>query len=176
LKVIKKHNTEYEDAEMISECLSKHFVLRCLDKRARQEISKEMTLCSIEQGAEVYKQGLSGSYFYIVKDGTLEYYRDNIKKYDVNRGESIGELALIHSAPRDGTLKAKTKTLVWCLERKNFKKIVDVINKMNHEENKQFLSSIRMLSAVDTELKSILANNLLKQHYAAGQTIFNSKF
>jgi CRP-like cAMP-binding protein len=161
---------------MISECLAKHFVLRCLDKRARQEIIKEMTLCNIDQGQEVYKQGLPGSYFYIIKEGTLEYYRDNIKKYEVNRGESIGELALIHSAPRDGTLKAKTKTVVWCLERKNFRKIMDVINKMNYEENKQFISSIKMLSAVDSELKSILSSNLLKQYYAAGQIIFNSKF
>ena len=161
---------------MISECLAKHFLMRILDKRARQEIIKEMTLCSIDQNMEVYKQGLPGSYFYIVKDGVLEYYRDNNKKYEVKRGESIGELALIHSSPRDGTLKAKTKVMVWCLERKNFRKILDVINKMNYEENKQFISSIRMFSAIDSELKSILSSNLLKQFYSAGQIIFNSKF
>ena len=45
------------------------------------------------------------------------------------------------------------------MERKNFRKIVDVINKMNYEENKNFISSVRMLSSIDSELKSILSQN-----------------
>lgn len=176
LKVIKKHNTELEDAEMINDVLQKHFFMRILDKRARQEIIKEMALCSIEQGAEVFKQGLTGSYFYIVKEGTLQLFIDDKYLKDIARGESIGELALIHSTQRSGTVIAKSSSLVWCLERKNFRKIVNVINKMNYEENKNFISSIRMLSAIDSELKSILSSNLLKQFFEAGKYIFRGKY
>lgn len=172
LKVIKKHNTELDDLEMISDCLSKHFFMRILDKRARQEIIKEMTLCSIDENVEVYKQGAPGKYFYILKEGTLIHSIDNIQDREYHRGESLGELALIHSSPRTGTLLAKTKCLVWCLERKNFRKIVDVINKMNYEENKNFISSIRMLSSIDNELKSILSSNLLNQFFEKGACIF----
>lgn len=161
---------------MISEVLAKHFFMRILDKRARAEIVREMTLCSIDEGVEVFKQGLNGSYFYIVKEGILQKFVDGKFKHEVKRAESIGELALIHSSPRDGTLKAKTSAMVWCLERKNFRKIVDVINKMNYEENKNFIGSIRMLSAIDTELKAILSSNLLKQYYDAGTTIFQGKY
>lgn len=175
MKVIKKHNTELEDGDLIGEVLSTHFFMRILDKRARQEIIKEMTLCSIDEGIEVFKQGLPGSYFYIVKEGTLQLYIDDKYIKDINRGESIGELALIHSSPRSGTLKAKTKVFVWCLERKNFRKIVDVINKLNYEENKNFIGSIRMLSSIDPELKSILSNNLLKQYFEAGKYIFRGR-
>jgi CRP-like cAMP-binding protein len=175
LKVIKKHNSELEDGDLIGEVLSTHFFMRILDKRARQEIIKEMTLCSIDEGTEVFKQGLPGSYFYIVKEGTLQLYIDDKYIKDIVRGESIGELALIHSAPRSGTLKSKTKVFVWCLERKNFRKIVDVINKLNYEENKNFIGSIRMLSSIDPELKSILSNNLLKQFFEAGKYVFRGK-
>lgn len=172
LKMIKKHNTEYEDKDMINEVISKHFFMRILDKRARQEIIKEMSLCSIDEGVEVFKQGLNGNYFYILKEGTMQLLIDGEFKKDILRGESVGELALIHSTPRSGTLMSKTPCLVWCLERKNFRKIVDVINKLNYEENKQFISSIRMLSAIDSELKSILSSNLLKQFFEAGKYIF----
>lgn len=150
--------------------------MRILDKRARQEIIKEMALCSIEEGSVVFKQGQSGSYFYIVKEGTLQLFIDDKHLKDLTRGESVGELALIHSTERSGTVTAKTATLVWCLERKNFRKIVDVINKMNYEENKNFISSIRMLSAIDSELKSILSSNLLKQFFEAGKYVFRGKF
>ena len=146
--------------------------MRILDKRARQEIIKEMTLCSIEADSEVFTQGKPGSYFYIIKDGILQVYVDNKYVKDIKKGESIGELALVHSTNRSATVVAKTPALVWCLERKNFRKIVDVINKMNYEENKHFISSVRMLSSIDTELKAILASNLLKQYYEAGHYIF----
>lgn len=172
LKVIKKHNTEFEDNELINDVLSKHFFMRILDKRARQEITKEMSLCSIEAGVEVFKQGKSGSYFYIVKDGILQLHIDDKFIKEVSRGESIGELALIHSTPRSGTVIAKTNCLVWTLERKNFRKVVDVINKINYEENKNFINSVRMLTAIDPELKSILSGNLLKQYFEAGKYVF----
>ena len=90
----------------------------------------------------------------------------------LERGESFGELALIHSTERSGTVIAKQLSQVWCLERRNFRKIVELINKMNYDENKLFLSSIKMLTAMDNELKTILANHLLKQYFKAGDVIF----
>jgi len=175
LKIVKKHNTELDDHDMISDVLAKHFFMRILDKRARKEIIREMTLCSVDEGVELYKQGAHGSYFYIVKEGTLQSIVNEKVTGTFTRGESIGESALIHSIPRTETLKAKEKVMVWCMERKNFRKIVDVINKMNYEENKNFISSIRMLSAIDAELKAILSSNLLKQYYEANKVIFKGK-
>ncbi len=35
LKLIKKHNKDLEDKEMIDSCLQKHFFLKALDKTAR---------------------------------------------------------------------------------------------------------------------------------------------
>ena len=149
--------------------------MRIFDKRARNEIVKEMSLCSIEQGSTVFKQGLHGSYFYIIKEGKLDLYIDDKYVKTIGSGESIGELALMHSTERSGTVVASSKVLVWCLERRNFRKIVDVINRMNYEENKQFLSSVKMLNAIDSELKTIMAHHLLKQYYESGKFIFRGK-
>jgi len=176
LKILQKHNSELEDKDLISEVLSKHFFMRILDKRARQEIIKEMTLCQIDENVTVFTQGTPGSYFYIVKEGSLQLYIDDKYIRDISQWESIGELALIHNTNRSGTLKSKSIAKVWVLERKNFRKIVDVINKMNFEENKAFIGSVRMLTAIDSELRTILSNSLLKQYFEAGKYIFRGRF
>jgi Cyclic nucleotide-binding domain len=176
LKILQKHNSELEDKDKISEVLSKHFFMRILDKRARQEIIKEMTLCQIDENVTVFTQGTPGSYFYIVKEGSLQLYIDDKYIKDIHLWESIGELALIHNTNRSGTLKSKSPAKVWVLERKNFRKIVDVINKMNYEENKAFISSVRMLNAIDSELRTILSSHLLKQYFEAGKYIFKGIF
>ena len=165
LTIKKRNNHDFEDKELINSCLVKHFFMRCLDKDARNEITKEMTLCSVDANTFVFKQGAMGNFFYIVKEGELELYLNNVFTKIIVPGESFGELALLHGAPRSGSVKTKTKALVWCLERRNFRKIMDHINLINFEENMRFISSIPILSNIDQDLKSVLASNLLKEYY-----------
>ena len=44
LKLINKHNKEMKDSTLIDECLISHCLLRALEKQARQEIIKEVSL------------------------------------------------------------------------------------------------------------------------------------
>jgi cAMP-dependent protein kinase regulator len=39
-------------------------------------------------------------------------------------GDAFGELALLYNAPRAATIKAKTKCLLWVLDRSTFNYIV----------------------------------------------------
>ena len=104
-----------------------------------------MSLCTVDAGTIVFKQGSIGTFFYILKDGSLDLFiNDNLIK-TIKAGESFGELALLHRSPRSGTIKAVQFCEFWVLERKNFRKIVDFINEMNFEENKKFVQSIPIL-------------------------------
>jgi hypothetical protein len=165
LNIKKRNNHDFEDRELINSCLMKHFFMRSLDKDARTEIIKEMTLCEIEANIEVFKQGSMGNFFYMVKEGDLDLYLNDVYTKTIVSGESFGELALLHGAPRSGTIKTKTKSLLWCLERRNFRKIMDHINLINYEENFSFISSIPILANIDNDLKSVLASNLLKEYF-----------
>jgi cGMP-dependent protein kinase len=171
LQIVNKNNYEFNDYDMINNCLIKHFFMRSLDKEARKEIIKEMTLCKVEKGQIIFKQGSIGNFFYIVKEGESKLFiNDNYIK-SFYQGESFGELALLHNAVRSGSVIAKDESYLYCLERRNFRKIVDHIKLLNYEENKKFINSTGILSGLDTDLKLSLANNLIKEHYESGMFV-----
>jgi len=112
----------------------------------RNEIIKEMSLYSIDQHSVLFQQDSCGNFFYIVKEGEFSLYLNNKKIKVFKIGDSFGELALLHNAPRSGTVRADTFGKLWCMERKNFKKIIDHINTLNHQENKKYIAQIPFLS------------------------------
>ena len=171
LTFIQKNNKEANDSELIEQCLSKHFFMRSLEHKNRIEIVKEMSLCSIPANTLIFKQGGIGTYFYILKQGTVEFTNNvgDTKLYKV--GDSFGELALLHSAPRSHNAKAVNDCLVWVLRGNNFKKIVAHITRLNYEECKSFVESVPILSVVDHTQKSLLCSSLYKENFEEGQYI-----
>ena len=169
LTVIKKHNKSAENEELIEQCLLKHFFMRGLERQARIEIVKEMSLVSIKENTIVFKQGGKGAYFYILKHGSINMYSSNNNTSRIiTVGESFGELALLHGAPRSHTAKTITECQLWVLERRNFKKIVDHITKLNFQENKLFIESVPILANIDEGHKSILISSLYKESFDEG--------
>ena len=57
MKLLNKHNKECKDSGLIDECLINHCFLRSLEKQARQEIIKEMSLFFVKSNVEIFKQG-----------------------------------------------------------------------------------------------------------------------
>jgi cGMP-dependent protein kinase len=171
LKIKKKNNYEFVDFDIIDSCLLGHFFMRTLEKEARVENIKEMSLGEIEANQIVFKQGGIGNFFYIVKEGELDLFINDRFTKSFSKGESFGELALLHGAPRSGTVKSKTKCLLWFLERRNFRKIMDHINQLNFEENIKFINSIPILTNMENDLKAVLASNCIKTYYEAGKYI-----
>jgi CRP-like cAMP-binding protein len=175
LNIKKKNNNDFQDADLIDNCLMKHFFMRSLDKDARTEIIKEMSLCQVDANVDVFKQGSMGNFFYIIKEGDLDLYINDTLTKTIRKGESFGELALLHGAPRSGTVRTKMTSLLWCLERRNFRKVMDHINLINYEENIKFITSIPILTNIDNDLKSVLASNMMKEFFEAGKYIVRGK-
>ncbi len=171
LTIKMKHNRLCEDKELIDNCIIKHFFMRTLEKGARLEIIKEMSYATVPSNTIIFQQGTPGNFFYILKVGTVELYIDGNKIKTFSVGESFGELALLHGAPRSGTVKAITECGLWVLERKNFRKIVDHITKMNFEENKTFIQSVPILNSIEHYQQAILCVSLIKETFEEGKYI-----
>ena len=169
--IIKMHNKERNDENLINDCLMSHFFMQYLNEQARNAIIEEMSLIQVDKNNYIFKQGAIGNYFYILKSGTAHLIIDNKLIKILRIGESFGELALLHDAPRSGSIKAISDCLLYILERKNFRKIVEHITKINYEENLKFLESVSILSHLEQYQKTILSNNLVKEEFKEGRRI-----
>ena len=145
--------------------------MKTLDSQARLEIIKKMSLAYVPKDTIIFKQGNSGSYFYIIKEGSVNLVINDKQVKTLSIGESFGELALLHVAPRSGTVISNEDCYLWVLERKNFRKIVEYITKINFEENKTFIQSIPSLANMDHYLQTILCVSLIKEVFNAGKHI-----
>ena len=124
-KIIKKNNKNLLDSELIEKCISEHFFIYNLEKKARIQIIKEMSLIYIPSNTIIFKQGTLGKYFYILKSGEIEYYVDNSKIDVINKpGESFGVLSLLNNCPRTITTKTLKDSYIWRLDKKTFKALI----------------------------------------------------
>ena len=170
-KLIKIDNKERTDEKLINDCLLSHFFMQYLNKQARITIIEEMSLIQVDKNNYIIKQGDIGNYFYILQSGLAQLLVNNKKVRILRSGESFGELALLHDAPRSGSIKAITDCLLWTLERKNFRKIVEHITKINYEENLKFIESVSILSHMEQYQKTILSTNIVKEEFPKGRII-----
>ena len=63
-----------------------------------------LSLAYVPKDTIIFKQGNSGSYFYIIKEGSVNLVINDKQVKTLSIGESFGELALLHVAPRSGTV------------------------------------------------------------------------
>lgn len=89
LKLLNKHNKEMKDSTLIDECLISHCFLRALEKQARQEIIKEVSLYSIKSNVEIYKQGEPAGCFYILRQGACDIIVNGEKKEKYKKGITL---------------------------------------------------------------------------------------
>jgi len=171
LKILKKSNPSLEDQHMIEKCLLKNLFMRNLDKQARLEVTKQMSYSFVTKNTVIFEQGSMGIYFYIVKEGKVHLFIDQVFKKGLSTGDSFGDLALLYGAPRSGTVKAAEDTYMWCLERKKFKHIVDFIMKKNFEESKAFIKSIPMFMHMDINFITRLSMAMISVVYDPGMDI-----
>lgn len=172
LNLIRAKNENLEDLTLLENAISSNFFLKSLSKESMIEIIRKMELYWVNEDDVLFREGTTGNYFYIIQEGMVELsIKDKVIK-TLSRGESFGELALLHDAMRSGTIKALKKCFFYCIERKNFRNIIKEINNLNYEENKNFLQSISILNSLVNDQKNILISNLNKENYEESKCIF----
>lgn len=170
LKIVKEKNRDFEDMDLIDPCLSRHFFIGNIESKSRREIIKEMSLASVPANTLIFKQTDIGKYFYVIKTGEVLIENNSFSK-KLGPGESFGELALLHESARSANCKSTKDCLFYVLERRIFRKIIEHMNFISYETNKKFIESIHILSKIETDQKSILCSNLLRQIFREGDYI-----
>lgn len=140
---------------------------------SRLMIVKGMSLVSIDANETLFKQGSVGSFFFIVKSGSLSLSIDDKFITKFGPSDSFGELALMHSDTRSGTVTSLEESFMWCLSSNNFRKLIDRVNKKNFEENRKFVEKIPILSICDDDTKNEICSKILKMTFEKGEYILH---
>ena len=173
LKLLNKHNKEMKDSTLIDECLISHCFLRALEKQARQEIIKEVSLYSIKSNVEIYKQGEPAGCFYILRQGACDIIVNGEKKGDIQKGNYFGDKELLYGTHRQCTVKTTTDCYVWMMEKKNFKKVVEHILHITFEDNNVNMGKLSLFSIASHDQKIKLTNNVYRETHLEKRVIYD---
>ena len=173
MKLISKHNKEMKDSNLIEECLISHSFLRALEKQARQEIIKEVSLYFVKANDEIYKQGDIPGCFYILKSGTCDVIVHGEKKEILQKGNIFGDSDLLYGTDRECTVKASTDCYVWVMEKKNFKKVIDHMLHITFEDNNTNAGRIPLFSTISQDQRIKLINNAYRETYLENHLIYD---
>jgi signal transduction histidine kinase len=83
----------------------------------------------LSAGEELFAQGSPGDKAYIIKEGELEILRESEGRKVLlavrKAGEVIGEMSLLHEAPRMATVRARTDSLLFALSQEHFDELLN---------------------------------------------------
>ena len=172
MKILNKHNKEGKDSSLIDECLITHCFLRALERQARQEIIKEMSLYFVKANVEIFKQGQPPGCFYILKSGTCDIIINNEKKDSLQKGAYFGDTALLYGTSREYTLRTSTDCYLWAMDKKNFKKVIEHILHITYEDNNSNIGKLPIFGIASHDQKIRLANNIYRETHLENKIIY----
>lgn len=86
-------------------------------------------------------------------------------------GTSFGELALMHGHPRAATVQAIEPSTVWALDRITFRTIILKAAHRRRTMYEHFLSNVPLLSSLEPEERSKIADALVSKVYPDGEAV-----
>ena len=172
MKLITKHNKEHKDADLIENCLIDHSFLRSLEKQARQEVIKQVSSYSVKSNVEIFKQGNEPGCFYILAQGTCEKIVNGQKTELIEKGQYFGDTALLYGTNREYTVRTSDNCIVWCMEKKNFRKVIEHILHVKFEENKNNVNNMPLFAVINNEQKNKVIGNIYRETHLANKPIY----
>lgn len=130
-----------QETEYIRQNVLSHFLFRDLPEDSITKMIESMNYYILDINQYIFYQGDSGYNFFIVASGNVEIIVDGRSVKTLGRGESFGELALLHDSNRRASAKTISKVRLWGLGRGTFKLLLKRNNNAKFKENLEFISS-----------------------------------
>jgi len=124
----------------IADAIKTSVMFKNVTEDQRELIYGVMEPIPVKKGEWVIKQGTVGDRFYIIDEGTFEVRIVGEGEVDDGTGGALihvyegsvskhlhpcfGELALMYSAPRSASIKARSDGMVWALHRSAFRQVL----------------------------------------------------
>ena len=85
-----------------------------------EQLARALERAQFPAGAAIVRAGEPGERFYILESGEVDVERDGWAESTLHPGDHFGEIALLRSVPRTATVRARTDTVAYTLDREPF--------------------------------------------------------
>ena len=144
-----------DQIERIKDKCMQSFIFNSLEDKELKTVIDSFEEKRYKAGQNVITQGEEGDVLYLVDSGELDCEKvfkagdppTYLKTY--KPGESFGELALLYNAPRAATIRAKTDSTCWALDRECFNNIVKDAAMKKREKYENTLKKVEILKSID---------------------------
>ena len=168
--------TEEQKKRIMDKCMQS-FLFNSLDDKELKTVIDSFEEKKYKSGQNVITQGEEGDVLYLVDSGELDCEKvfkagDNptyLKTY--YPGESFGELALLYNAPRAATIRAKTDSTCWALDRECFNNIVKDAAIKKRQKYENTLKKVEILKSIDPYELGQICDALKMKIFKKGETI-----
>ena len=175
-----KPNTEVKSSEALEEIRQKCenlFLFNNLSENELNILIDAFKTEKIDEGETIFSQGENANKLYILESGELDCWK-TFKKGDpetyiksYKKGESFGELALLYNYKRNYTIKAKTDAVLFSLDRKTYKNVIQG-KEINLRENyKAALKKVDILQNLTPNEFGKICDIMIVKEFKAGEEI-----
>ena len=154
------------------------FLFRLLDDAHFVKMINAMCRLESAAGDILMKQGVEGSTFYVVFEGECDVLvrsqeGEERRVITCKRGDSFGEIGLMHPAPAVATVRAKTDALLYTIDRKTFKAINAANLQEVYAKQLAYLNRVAIFDVLtpDEKARLLLAGCLYEEVYEDGMDI-----
>lgn len=125
------HTAPAEEVEMHT-CLNmmqRMYLFQDLTARELQKIQKISYVLDCPANRILIKEGATSDLLYMILEGQVAVYRDQVHLATLSRGEHFGEMALLNKFPRSATVMSTRDCSLLVIEREKF------FNLINNDES-----------------------------------------
>mmetsp|Transcript_29546 Transcript_29546/g.84983 ORF Transcript_29546/g.84983 Transcript_29546/m.84983 type:complete len:806 (+) Transcript_29546:65-2482(+) len=156
-----------------------------LSEGALRKMSDAAEKRMVPKGEEVITEGsLDADCFFIVQEGSFEVLLASLSNSEgqsadalpvaippIGKGGSFGELALLYLAPRAATVVAREASVVWTIDRQDFKEVLAAGYDEEATQTMAHLDRVQVFEPLSKEQKKAVAKALVEMSFTRGENI-----
>ncbi|OMJ87799.1 hypothetical protein SteCoe_10452 [Stentor coeruleus] len=168
-------NIEVTDSskKLVLKALSNNHLFKDLSTEDFGLIYKTLQMCVVEPKKFVFKQGSTGSLFFIINSGMVEVIVDDQKRGVLTKENCFGDMALLSDSKRKASIRTLNKCSFWVLSRQKFMEVLKRLLSRNYDKIRKIISKAPFFSTLAENHKDALTKVSILHKYEDGEIIIH---